>query len=191
MQITIRITRRRLILGGILAVSLAGVILLRLAFPGPNTVIASRNSIRGRLALPKDLREFPVEQYIGRKDWFVYRRVADERGPCTWNLQIISAGNDAQKWSRAFRSYLGKRGKYIERGNDPTLAGQEQRFYMSQDSGGSAIVRLRNLSGTLDITFEYRKARKPSRFWNTRFGRYLAMVLLKVDMPIDAITRAT
>ena len=191
MQITIRITWRRLILGGILAALLAGILLLRLARPGPNAVIASRNSIRARLAIPKDLREFPVEQYIERTDWFAYRYAAYPSGSCHWQLYIVCAANDAEKWCRAFRKYLQTRGKYYERGGDATLAGQELRFVLRQDSGGSALIWLRNLSGRLQITFDYRKARKPSSIWQTKFGRYLATVLLKVGMPIDAITRPT
>jgi len=191
MEITIRITNRRLIVGGILAVSLAGVMLLRLALPGPNAVIARRNSIQARLAIPEDLRQFPVEQYIGRWDCYVYRRVARPRGRCYWRLQIICADNDAEKWCQAFRRYLQTRGKYFERGGDATIAGQEHTFYLNQDSGGSAIVWLRNLSGRLQITFEYRKVRRPSRIWRTKFGRYLASVLLKVGLPMDAITRPT
>jgi len=191
MEIRIRITRMRVIIGGLLVLLFVGVLLLRFAFPGPNAVIADRNSIRGRLALPKELREFPVEQYTGRGDWYVYRYVARLRGSCDWHLQIFCVENDAEKWGRAFRGYLQMRGKYTERGGDATIAGQEHRFYLNQDSGGSAVVRLRNLSGRLQISFECRKVRKPSRIWRTRFGRYLASVFLKAGLPIDAITGAT
>jgi len=191
MEITIRITNRRLIVGGIVALSLAGVMLVRLSLPGPNAVIARRNSIRARLAIPKDLREFPVEQYIERWDCYVYRHVARPGSRSYWHLQIICADNSAEKWQRAFRRYLETRGRYIERGGDATIAGQSRAFILNQDSGGSALICLRNLSGRLHITFEYRKARKPSRIWRTRFGRYLAAILLKVGLPMDAITRPT
>jgi hypothetical protein len=96
-----------------------------------------------------------------------------------------------EKWRRAFRTYLQTRGRHIERGGDATLAGQEHRFYLIQDGGGSAVISLRNLSGQLQIAFEYRKARVPSRIWQTKFGRRLAAILLKVGLPIDAITRPT
>ena len=71
------------------------------------------------------------------------------------------------------------------------LAGQEHRFYLSQDSGGSAVIRLRNLSSQLQIAFECHKECIPSRIWQTKFGRYLAAILMKVGLPIDAITRPT
>jgi len=171
--------------------SLAGVMLVRLSLPGPNAVIARRNSIRARLALPKDLRQFPVEQYIERWDCYVYRHAVRAGGQCYWHLQIICADNDAEKWQRAFRRYLQTRGKYIDRGGDATIAGQERTFFWRNDSGGSAVIWLRNLAGRLQICFEYRKARRPSRIWRTRFGRYLAAVLLKAGLPIDAITRPT
>lgn len=184
-----RITWMRVIVGGGVAALLTVLMLLRLARPVANAVIADRNSIRARLAIPKDLREFPVEQYIGRRDWFVYRRVSGGAGWLhNWHLQIICDDDDAEKWCRGFRSYLQTRGRNIERGGDATLAGQEHRFYLIQDGGGSAVIWLRNPSGQLQITFEYRKARVPSRIWQTKFGRYLAAVLLKAGLPIDAIT---
>ena len=189
MQITIRITRRRVIVGGILAALLAGVVLLRAAHPGRDAVFAGRNGIRARLAIPKDLQEFPVEQYAGRGDWYVYRQVVAPRGACNWHLKITCAYDNADKWTTAFRRYLQKRGRCIERGGDAMLVGQEQRLYMLQDSGGSATVRLKNLQGSLHITFEYYKPRKQSRIWQTRFGRYLATVLLRMGVPIDAMTR--
>ena len=191
MQITIRITKRRLIVVGILAVLLASICLLRLALPGPNAAIGDRNSIRARLAIPKDLRQFPVEQYTAQRDWYVYRHVAYPSRACHWQLYIVCADDDAEKWCRAFRDYLNTRGRCIERGGNAMLAGQELRFYLSQDSGGSAFIWLRNVSGRLQITFEYRKARRRSRIWQTKFGRYLAAVLLKIGLPIDAITRPT
>lgn len=181
----------RVIIGGLLALLATGVLLLRLALPGPNAIIADRNSIRARLAIPKDLRQFPVEQYTARWDCYVYRHVARPGGRCYWHLQIICADNDAEKWQRAFRRYLQTRGRYIERGGDATIAGQEYTFFLSQDSGGSAVIWLSNMSGRLQITFECRKARRRSRIWRTKFGRYLAEVLLKVGVPIDAITRPT
>jgi hypothetical protein len=189
MQVTIRITRRRFIVGGIVAVSLVGVVLFRLASPGPNTVIARRNSIRGRLAIPKDLREFPVEQYADRRDWFGYRSGTDPARSCRWQLYIICSAEDAEKWCRAFHRYFQTRGKCIERGGDITLPGQNRIFQLRQNSGGSAYVLLRNRSGQLQILFEYRKTRMSNRIWRTKFGRYLAKVLLEVGVPIDAITR--
>jgi len=178
----------RVIVGGGIAVLLTGLALLRLARPGADAVIADRNSIRARLAIPKDLREFPVEQYIGRGDWYVYRCLSPPGGQCYWRLQILCGSSDAEKWYRAFRMYLQSRGKHIERGGDATLAGQEHGFYLGQDSGGSAVIWLRNLSGRLQIAFEYRKARVPGRIWQTRVGRRLAPILLKVGLPIDTIT---
>ena len=110
---------------------------------------------------------------------------------CRWRLYIICSAKDAEKWCRAFRSYLATRGKCIERGGDVTLSGQKRVFQLRQDSGGSASVLLYNHSGQLHIFFEYRKTNKLSRFWRTKLGRSLAKVLLKVGMPIDAITRPT
>lgn len=191
MEIAIRITKRRLVVSGIVAVLLVGALLLRLALPGPNAVIAGRKSLRARLALPKDLRQFPVEQYVGRTDWFVYRYAVYPSGSCHWHLYIVCAAGDADKWRRAFRSYLQTRGRYYERGGDATLAGQVHRLFWRNDSGGSALIYLKNVSGRLQITFEYRKARRRSRIWRTKFGRYLASVLLKAGLPIDAITGPT
>lgn len=191
MEITIRITKRRLIVGGILAVFLVSVLLLRLSLPSPNAVIARRNSLRARLALPKDLRQFPVEQYVGGTDWFVYRYAVYPSGSCHWQLYIVCAAGDTDKWCRAFRGYLQTRGKYFERGGDATLAGQVHRLFWRNDSGGSALIWLKNLSGRLQITFEYRKARRRSRIWRTKFGRYLASVFLKAGLPIDVITGPT
>lgn len=170
---------------------LAGVVLLRAAYPGRDAVFASRHGILARLAIPKDLREFPVEEYAGRGDWYVYRKVVAPRGACHWQLRVICAYDNADKWTTAFHRYFQKRGKCFERGGDARLVGQEQRFYLQQDSGGSGTVWLRNFRGNLYITFEYRTAIRRSKFWNTKVGRYLATILLKVSVPIDAITSAT
>ena len=178
----------RVIVGGLIAFLVTSTLLLRLAVPGPNAVIGCRNSLRARLAIPEDLREFPVEQYVERTDWFVYRYAAYPSGSCHWRLRIVCAAGEAEKWRREFRRYLQTRGKCIERGGDATIASQERIFFLRQDSGGSAFVWMGSLSDRLQITFEYRKARRRSRIWRTRFGRYLAAVLLKVGLPVDAIT---
>ena len=191
MEIRIRITRKRVIIGGLVALLVGGVLLVRFAYPGPNAVISDRNSIRGRFVLPKDLREFPVEQYLRQRDWYIYRHVARARGSCDWYLQIFCVENEAEKWGRALREYFQSRGRCVERGGDATIVGQEHRFYLSQDSGASAVVRLKNLSGRLHISFEYCKVRRPNRIWQTKLGRYLASVLRKVGMPIDATARAS
>jgi hypothetical protein len=188
MQITIGITWRRLILGGILAALLIGILVLRLMFPAPNTAIAGRNSIRARLAIPKDLREFPVEQYITHRDWLVYRSGPHPLRSRRWRLDIICKTHNPDEWCRAFRRYLQTRGEYYERGGDITLPGQVRAFQMQADSGGSAVIQLKNVSGQLQITFEYRKAIKRSRIWRTRFGRCVAEILLKAGLRVDGIT---
>jgi hypothetical protein len=177
-----------MILGGILAALLMSILLLRLMFPAPNTAIASRSSIRARLAVPEILREFPVEEHVSPRDWFVYRRAAGPGGRRNWTLYIACTGNDPDKWRRAFRIYLGKHGEIVERGSVTMTEGQEQRFHLRRDSGDVAFVRMKNLSGNLHITFEYHKAIRRSRFWNTKLGIYLARILLKLGMPPDAIT---
>lgn len=188
MEVRIRITRKRVIIGVVLVLLASGVYLLRLALPGPDAIVADRNSIRGRLAVPKDLREFPVERYTGRDDWFVYRNVCRSTTSCDWSLYITASLDDAESWSRAFRQYLNTRGKCIERGGNEWSVYRDHTFFLRQDPGNSAIVRLRSLGGRLHITFAYYKARRPSRFWRSRFGRYVAAILLKVGLPVDAIT---
>lgn len=188
MQITIRITWRRMILGGILAALLIGILILRLMFPAPNTAIAGRNSIRARLAIPDVIREFPVEQHVSQRDWFVYRCAAGPRGRHSWTLYIACIGNDPDKWRRAFRVYLKKHGEIVERGSVTMTEGQEQRIHLRRDSGDVAFVRMKNLSGNLHITFEYHEVIRRSKFWNTKLGIYLAGILLKVGLAPDAVT---
>ena len=189
MEVRIRITRWRVITGAVLVLLASGVYLLRLALPGPNAVVADRKSIRARLAIPRDLREFPVERYIGRDDWFVYRNVCRSKTLCDWCLHITAGLDDAEAWSRAFREHLDTRGKYIERGGNEWSVYRDHTFFLRQDSGSSGLVRLRSLGGRLHITFAYYRARRPSRFWQSRFGRYVAAILLKVGLPVDAITQ--
>ena len=73
METAIRITWTRLIVSLILGVLLATILLLRAAMPGPNAVITNRNSFQSLLLMPEELRKFPVEQYLARGDWFIYR----------------------------------------------------------------------------------------------------------------------
>jgi len=188
MEIRIRITRWRVIIGVVLVLLASGVHLLRLALPGPDAIVADRNSIRGRLAVPKDLREFPVEQYTGRGDWFVYRNVRRSTTLCDWCLYITADLDDAESWSSAFRQYLDPRGKCIERGGNEWSVYRDHKFYLRQDSGSLGAVRLRSLGGRLHITFAYYKARRPARFWRSKFGRCVAAIFLKVGLQIDAVT---
>jgi len=52
---------------------LATILLLQAATPGPNVVITNRSSFQSLLLMPEELRKFPVEQYLARGDWFIYR----------------------------------------------------------------------------------------------------------------------
>ena len=62
-----------MIVGLILGVLPATILLLRSAMLGPNAVITNRNSFQSLLLMPKELRQFPIEQYLARGDWFIYR----------------------------------------------------------------------------------------------------------------------
>lgn len=191
MEIRIRITRIRLIVGGILVVLLGIVLLLRTAVVGPNAVITNRNTFQSLLVIPKELREFPVEKYIAQGDWFIYRRCARPNGPHHWRLQVVAADDDLEKWKDAFRSYLEPRGKYIERWSDALWPKQPQRMYLRPDSAADAsgAVTFKNASGELYITFAYYQPRCAHRLWQTKYGRFLASLLCKIGLPVDTITR--
>jgi hypothetical protein len=191
MEIRIRLTRIRLIIGGILVVLLVIVLLLRTAVVGPNAVITNRNTFQSLLVIPKELREFPVEKYIAQGDWFIYRRCARPNGPRHWRLQIVAPADDLQKWKEAFCSYLEPRGKYIERWSEALWPKQPQRMYLRPDSAADAsgTVTFKNASGELYITFAFYQPRSAHRLWQTKYGRSLASLLCKIGLPVDTITR--
>jgi len=182
-----------LIIGGILVVLLGIVLLLRTAVVGPNAVITNRNTFQSLLVIPKELREFPVEKYIAQGDWFIYRRCARPNGPRHWRLQIVAPADDLEKWKDAFRSYLKRRGECIEPASNARWPKQAQTMYVRPDSttGASSIVTFKNASGELYITFAYYQPRSADRLWRTKYGRFLASLLCKIGLPVDAVTRPT
>jgi hypothetical protein len=178
----------------ILGVLLATILLLRAAMPGPNVVITNRSSFQALLLMPEELRKFPVEQYLAQGDWFIYRLSTRPNGRRDWRLHIVSAVGQVDKWKNAFLGYLEPRGKCIEHGS-PQRPGQARRVYFRPNSkaGISAVLEFKNAepSGELYITFAYYEPGPPNRLWGTKYGRFLASVLRRIGLPIDAVTQVS
>jgi len=183
-----------LIIGLILGVLLATVLLLRAAMPGPNVVITNRSSFQSLLLMPEELRKFPVEQYLARGDWFIYRLSTKPNDQRAWRLHIVSAVAETDKWKNAFLGYLEPRGKCIEHGS-PQRPGQARRVYFRSNSkaGISAVLEFKSAEppGELYITFAYYEPGPPDRLWGTKYGRFLASVLRRIGLPIDAVTQVS
>ena len=190
-----RITWTRLIVGLILGVLLATILLLRAAMPGPNAVITNRKTFQSLLLMPKELRKFPVEQYLASGDWFIYRLSTRPDGRRDWRLHIVSAVGEVDKWKNAFHGYLEPRGECIERRRSALGPEQVQRIYFSSNTktGVSSVVDFKSTepSGELYITFAYYEPGPPNRLWGTKYGRLLASVLRKIGLPIDAVTQVS
>jgi hypothetical protein len=195
MEMTIRITGTRLIVGLILGVLLATILLLRAAMPGPNAVITNRSSFQALLLMPKELRAFPVEQYLAPGDWFIYRLSTKPNDRREWRLHIVSAVAEADKWKSAFLGYLEPRGQCIERRRSTLGPEQVQRVYFHSNikAGVSGVVDFKSTepSTELYITFAYYEPGRPNRLWGTKYGRLLASVLRRIGLPIDAVTQVS
>lgn len=193
METAIRITWTRLIVGLILGVLLATILLLRAATPGPNTIITNRHSFQALLAVPRELRAFPVERYIAEGDWFIYRFAAPPRGRCQWRLQVAARSADLEKWKVAFRDYLEMRGESLDRTGSASSSGPVLQMYSRADRNPSSLelVRFDAICDELHITFAYYEAATPNKIWGTKYGRFLASILRRVGLPIDAVTHVT
>lgn len=194
METAIRITGTRLIVSLILGVLLATILLLRAVMPGPNVVITNRKTLQSLLLMPKELRKFPVEEYLARGDWFIYRLSSQPNGRRDWRLHIVSAVGEVNKWKNAFHGYLEPRGKCIEHGS-PQRPGQARRVYFRSNikAGVSGVVDFKSTepSGELYMTFAYYEPGPPNRLWGTKYGRFLASVLRRIGLPIDAVTQVS
>lgn len=184
-----------MIVGLILGVLLAAILLLRAATPGPNAVITNRSSLQALFLMPKELREFPTEQYLAPGDWFIYRLSTKPNAGRDWRLHIVSAASEADKWKNAFLAYLGPRGKCADRVR-PEKWGQTRRvvyFRSNSKPGISATLESKyaESSGGLYITFAYYEPDPPNRLWGTKYGRFLASVLRRIGLPIDAVTQVS
>ncbi len=195
MESAIRITWTRLIVGLILGALSATILLLRAVMPGPNVVITNRKTLQSLLLMPEELRRFPVEQYLARGDWFIYRLSTQPNGRRDWRLHIVAAAPEADKWKNAFHGYLGPRGECIERRRSVLGPEQVRRIYFRPNSkaGVCGVVEFKSTepSSELYITFAYYEPAPPSRLWGTRYGRFLASVLRRIGLPIDAVTQVS
>jgi len=145
--------------------------------------------------MPKELRKFPVEQYLASGDWFIYRLSTKRNGQRDWRLHIVlSTDSGAGMWKNAFLAYLAPRGQCIEHVG-PQKRWEPRTIYFRSNSRPdvSAVLEFKYAepSGGLYITFAYYEPCPPNRLWGTKYGRFLASVLRRIGLPIDAVTQVS
>ncbi|UCG48409.1 MAG: hypothetical protein JSU94_01285 [Phycisphaerales bacterium] len=183
MGIAMRITRFRLIIICLVATFLVAALCIGRLLLCPSATMTSRNSIKARLLLPKDIRDFPIERYADPNDRFVYSISSHESHWQISLLRITTSPDRLGSYKQAFRTFLSPRGRLSE-GKRTLLL----RPAGSKDS--TAVVRFDSAGAGagLRITFEYRSLGIGQRLLASKFGRLLAPVFRRF-WPVDATTQ--
>src|SRR5210317_1395278 len=96
-----RIKKRWQIVGGVLALFGVLVLTVRVELSRTERVFKSRNGVRARMLMPKDLRQFAVEKYADKGESFVYRFSNVHSNYDQWTLEIVAKFEEAEKWREA------------------------------------------------------------------------------------------
>ena len=191
MQMNVRITRTRFLVACVLAVVVGVVFLAWYIRRGPSAVITDRTSLQALLFIPKDLREFVVEEHVKPGDSFAYQMPGNARIRPVWRLQISAAVKDLEYWKDAFRSYLGQCGRYLERQSSPGETRMPFTPSTSPGACGQVSFKADESTGELRITFVYYQPSRALGIWKAKWNRILASVLRRAPAAANALTRAS